>query len=133
MSEENVEIVRQAHEAFAAGGVEATRPFWAPDLLLYSYPEWAGPAQYRGHEGLRAVLAEWTENFDFFEIEICEIREAGDSVVMLGETVGQIKGSSAPIRHPLGTVYSEFRDGRIGQSRNFLTWSEALEAAGLRE
>jgi ketosteroid isomerase-like protein len=131
MSQENVEIVRQAHEAFAAGGAEATRAFWAPDLRLYSYPEWAGPAEYRDHEGLRAVLAEFTENFDAFEIQVCEIREAGDSVVMLGETVGQIKGSDVPIRQPLGTVYSKFRDGRIGQARNFATWTEALEAAGL--
>jgi ketosteroid isomerase-like protein len=133
MSKENVEIVRQAHEAFATGGAEATRMFMAPDLLLYPYPEWAGPTEYRGHEGLRAVLAEWTENFDAFEIQVCEIREAGDSVVMLGETVGQIKGSTVPIRHPLGTVYSNFGDGRIGQSRNFLTWREALKAAGLSE
>ena len=132
MSQENIEIVRQVHEAFAAGGAEATRAFFAPDVLFYSYPEWAGPAEYRGHEGIRAVLAEFTENFDAFEIEVCELHEAGDSVVMLGETVGRIRGSSTPIRQPLGTVYSRFRDGRIGEQRNFLTWAEAREAAGLR-
>ena len=133
MSQENVETVRKAYEAFAAGGPEATRPFFARDLLLYTYPEWPGQAEYRGHEGLLAVLAEWTENFDAFELEVREIHEAGDKVVMLGETVGRIKGSSVPIRHPLGAVYSEFRDGQIGRALNFLTWREALEAAGLSE
>ena len=133
MSQENVEIVRKAYEAFAAGGVEATRDFFAADAALFSYPEWAGPSQYRGHDGLRTLLAEWTDNFDEFKLEVREVRRVGDKVVMLGETVGRIKGSGVPIRQPLGAVYSDFRDGRIGEGRNFLTWREALEAVGLSE
>ena len=117
MSQANVETVRRAHEAFAAGGPEATLPFFASDLLLYAYPEWPGAAEYRGYEGLLAVLAAWTENFDAFELEF----------------LGRIKGSSVPIRHPLGAVYSEFRDGRIGEARTFLTWREAREVGGLSE
>jgi hypothetical protein len=30
-------------------------------------------------------------------------------------------------------VWSGFRDGKIGDQRNFLTWQQALEAVGLRE
>jgi hypothetical protein len=67
------------------------------------------------------------------ELEVREVRRVGDRVVVLGETVGRIKGSGVPIRQPIGTVYSDFRDGRIGEGRNFLTWREALEAVGLPE
>ena len=133
MSRESVEIVRQAYEAFSAGGVEATRDFFAADAVLFSYPEWAGPSQYRGHDGLRTLLAEWTDNFDEFELEVREVRRVGDRVVMLGETVGRIKGSGVPIRQPLGAVYSDFRDGRIRRARFFPSWEEAVEAAGLPE
>jgi hypothetical protein len=38
--------------------------------------------------------AEWTDNFDDFEFEV-RPRGVGDSVVMLGETVGRINGSGA--------------------------------------
>ena len=79
---------------------------------------------------MRAVLAEWMDNFDDFEFRVHEVREVGDSVLLLGETVGRIKGSGVPIRQPLGAVYS-IRDSQIGECRNFLTWDEALEAAGL--
>ena len=53
--------------------------------------------------------------------------------MILGETAGRIKDSGVPIRQPLGVVYSDFRDGRIGKSRNFLTWRQALDAVGLSE
>ena len=96
MSQENVEIVRGAYDAFAAGGVEMTKAFFAPDCVHYPFPEWVGQSKYRGSEGLGRLLAEWTDNFDDFRFEVGEIRQAGDSVLMLGETVGRIKGSGVP-------------------------------------
>ena len=55
-------------------------------------------------------------------------------MVVLGETAGRIKGSGVPIRQPLGVVYSEIRDGRIGETRNFLTWARPSKppACGIR-
>jgi ketosteroid isomerase-like protein len=131
MSQENVEIVRQIYQAFAAGGVEAALPFLAPNGALYPFPEWPGPSEYRGRDGLRRLLAEWTENFDDFEFESHEIRAVGDRVLVLAEMVGRIKGSGVPIRQPLGAIYGDFRDGEIGEGRFFNTWREALKAAGL--
>jgi hypothetical protein len=75
----------------------------------------------------------WTDNFGAFKLDVYEFREVGDRVVFLGETAGRIKGSGVPIRQPLGVVYSDFRDGRIGEARYFLTWQQALEAVGLPE
>jgi ketosteroid isomerase-like protein len=133
MSQENVEVVRAGYRAFAAGGAEAVAASFAPDAVHHSFPEWAGQSEYHGRDGLLELLAEWTDNFDDFEFDIREIREVGPKVVMLGETVGRIKGSGVPIRHPLGAVYSDFRDGQIGEAHNFLTWREALEAVGQSE
>ena len=133
MSQENVEVVQRVFDGFAARGVDAALPSFAPDVVLYTYPEWPGPAEYRGHDGMRSLMDEWTENFDDFEMEVFEVREVGDSVLVLAETVGRIKGSSVPIRQPFGAHFWAFRDGQIGEARTFLTWREALEAAGLRE
>ena len=133
MSQENLEIAKRAYETFAAGGVEASLPYFAPDVVAYPFPEWLEESEYRGHDGLRALIAVWTDNFDEFEFHNQGFREVGDSVLVLGETAGKIKGSGVPIRQPLGVVYSDFRDGMIGKTRNFLTWRQALDAVGLRE
>jgi ketosteroid isomerase-like protein len=133
MSQENVELVRQGFQAFAAGGVEEALAFFAPNVVLYAFPEWPGPSEYHGHDGVRALMGEWTENFDDFAMEVHEVREVGDTVLVLAETVGRIKASGLPIRQPFGAIYWDFRDGQIGETRNFLTWREALEAAGLSE
>ena len=62
-----------------------------------------------------------------------EFRDLGDRVVELGEITGRIKATGVPIRQPFAMVLSDFRDGKIGEGRNFLTWQQALEAVGLRE
>jgi ketosteroid isomerase-like protein len=133
MSEENVEIAKRMYDTFASGGIEAALPYFAPDVVAYPFPEWVEESEYRGHAGMHALVAVWTENFDEFEFHNHEYREVGDAVLVLGETAGRIKGSGVPIRQPLGAVYSDFRDGKIGMTRNFLTWRQALDAVGLEE
>ncbi len=113
MPQENVEIVRRGFDAFVAGGEAGVRASFGSDVVLYPFPEWVEQSEYRGHDGLRAHVGRWTENFDDFSIEVAELRDAGDKVVVLGETGGRIKGSGVPIRQPVGIVYTGFRDGHI--------------------
>ncbi len=133
MSQENVEVSKRAQDAFVAGGIEAVVAFFAPDVVAYPFPEWVEESEYRGHDGLRTLMAVWTDNFDEFEFRAWEFREVGDRVLALGEIAGRIKGSGVPIRQPLGFVYDDFRDGLIGEACYFLTWNQALEAVGLSE
>ena len=72
-------------------------------------------------------------NFDNFKLEMCEVREVEGRVLALGEMVGRIKASGAPIRQTLGIVYTEFRDGQIREAHNFITWQQARDAVGLSE
>jgi ketosteroid isomerase-like protein len=133
MSQENVEIVRKAFEALAARGVEAVLEFVAPDGLWYTAPEWVEASEYRGHDGLRFLFSVFTDNFDDWTVDLSELRDAGDSVVALIEHGGKIKGTNVPVHQPMGIVYSNFRQGQIGEAHFFQAWREALEAAGLRE
>src|SRR4051794_16687487 len=105
MSQQNVELTRTVHDAFAAGGIEAALTYFAPDVVAYPFPEWVEESEYRGQDGMRALIAVWTDNFDGFEFHIADIRDAGSKVLLLGETAGRIKGSGVPIQQPLGVVY----------------------------
>src|SRR5207248_1760025 len=99
---ENVEIVRRMYKGFEARGIEGALRYVAADAVWYPFPEWVEASEYPRHEGVREVVAVWTENFDEFAIEVHELREVGDQVVALTEQKGRIKGTGAPIRQPVG-------------------------------
>lgn len=118
MSRDNVAIAKRSMEALTAARCPC--------------PEWVEESAYRGHDGFRKMAVLYADNFDDFAIRIEEFRDLGDRVVELGEITGRIKGTGV-IRQPLGMVLSDFRDGKIGEGRNFLTRRQALEAVELRE
>jgi ketosteroid isomerase-like protein len=133
MSRANVEIVRQGFEAFSAGDVETVLPFFAPDVVWTPSPEWPEDPIYRGHDGVRRLAASWIDTFDEYALEVHEIRDVQGHVLVLFEQTGRIKGSGAPIRQPMGYVFSDFRDGMVGEVRSFIGWQQALAAVGLAE
>jgi ketosteroid isomerase-like protein len=133
MSQENVEILSRAFQAFASDGVDGLIPYCSPDLVLHPFPEWMEAPVYYGHDGLRELLHGWTDGFEDYTPTIDELRDAGDDVVVwLGHNTGRIRGTKIPINQPVGGVH-RFRDGLIIEARYFMTWEEALEAAGLGE
>jgi ketosteroid isomerase-like protein len=130
VSQQNVEIVHSAFEAFAASGVEAGLSFFAPDVVYDTTDRWPEGSAYRGREGMRALATGWSDNFDSWGYEVEDVRAVGDCVVALTHMVGQIKNSEQSVSQPLGLVFSNFRNGTCGHVRAFATWQEALRAVG---
>ena len=103
-------------------------------MIWFPFPDSPDSADgFRGHDGLRDVMAGWSDSFDDFTVATTEIRDCGDKVVWLGEILGRIKGSGVQVHQPMGSVGWDFRDGKIGRARFFPSWAETLEAAGLSE
>ncbi len=134
MSEANLQTVRRAFEALNERGPEGLVEYVAPDGVAYTAPEWIEGSEYRGHEGMRFLISVWTDNFDEWEIENIELREADDSVVALFEHGGKVRATQTTVTQRMGAVFSDFRpDGKVGRAHFFQTWREALDAAGLSE
>ena len=114
MSQENVEIVRRGYAAFAEKGAEGVIPFFTDDAVIYSIPEWPDDPEYHGHDGLRKLTRQWTENFDDFGFDLHELRDGGDAVVALHELTGETKGSAIPMKMQIGAVFSSETDGSPG-------------------
>ena len=78
MSQENVEIVREAHRAFNAGDLDRFAEFWHPECEyrpgLEGAFEGAGGV-YRGHEGIRRWGRTLHAAFLEMNTEIEEIRD----------------------------------------------------------
>ncbi len=54
MSQENVEVVRKAVDAWNSGGVEAVLAFYPEDVVWYPFPDAPENASgFHGHDGIR--------------------------------------------------------------------------------
>ncbi len=135
MSQENVEVVRAANEAFARGDREALARFLDPDGI-----EWTpllGPLLGVGTLRTRDAVVEFvfdTENYiEGFRIDLDELVDLGDEGVLTLETRhGSPKGTDADITQEAGSIFT-LRNGLLFSMRSFPSKKEALEAAGLSE
>lgn len=70
MSDENVEIVSRAFDAFNEDGTEAFLPYVHPDVEFTTPPDLASePDTYRGHEGVRRYWRSFFEIMDQIRVE----------------------------------------------------------------
>jgi ketosteroid isomerase-like protein len=125
--------VRRTAELFASKGIDASLEYTAEDVIAYPFPEWIGQSEYRGHEGMRALLAEWADNFDDIRFEPEEFFDAGDRVVTTFRMSGRIKGSGAPLSQSIAAVSGRIEHGKVGEVHYFLTLEQAFECAGLEQ
>jgi ketosteroid isomerase-like protein len=51
VSQQNVEIVRNAFRTFSAEGIDAALSFYSPDVVCYTIERWLDDSAYRGHDG----------------------------------------------------------------------------------
>jgi ketosteroid isomerase-like protein len=133
MSDENVELARQLVDAFNRRDLAAMTRTFDPEI------EWrpGGPAAveravYRGRDEVSSGFAGTWETWELFRLEESEVRDLGDSVVWLGRA--QMRGGASHVELDQEfAVHLLMRDGKILRIHGFLTWHEALEAAGLPE
>ncbi len=137
MSEENVEIVRRAWDAFSRGDVAEAYEVIAADIDFdVSRDIWGavvGGGHYRGVEGITKWFQDLYSAWDTFEMDAEELIDAGnDRVIMVLFARGRGRSSGIEVEHrPAGI--GTLRDGKIARIVWFPTREEALEAAGLSE
>ena len=132
MSQENVEIVQQALEAFERGGLDALLPFYDPEVTWEEAEDEPEAETHRGHDGLRALVDKWLVPFDDLRILPEEFIDAGEAVVMPYRFRARERSSGTDITAPETWVFW-VRDGKICEVREYRRKAEALEALGLSE
>jgi ketosteroid isomerase-like protein len=132
MSQENVEVVRQAWRSYTDQGIDAALEYYSEDCVSEDLPELPDRATYQGREGLWERNRHFVEIWGDFVAEAVEFIDAGDVVVAVIAMRGRGKGSGAPFDLRPYFVY-EVRDGSIVRDRAFTSKAQALEAAGLEE
>jgi ketosteroid isomerase-like protein len=136
MSQENVETVQRAIEAWNADELDAFLAELAADVVWNPAiePGLEGkPTTYRGHDGARRI---WTQDrgdaWERLTNRPQELRDLGESVLALGHIDLTARTTGIQFSQEVGEVF-DLRAGKIVRIRDFLTHAEALEAVGLRE
>ena len=134
MSQENVEIVRDAVVAYNRGDLYTLLAYCADDID-YRAVEGAlddrGPIH--GKDAVRAYFQDWLDTFDDLKAEPLELIDAADEqVVTVLRFGGRAKLSGVEADLTFAGVYT-LRDGKIARGREYWTKEQALEAARLSE
>ena len=134
MSQENVEIVRDAAAAFNRGDLDSWFEYLADDVdyrAVEGAPDDHGPIY--GNDALRDHMQDWLDTFDRFRMEPEELIDAGeDKVIAVMRASGHAKLSGVETDLTFAVLYM-IRDEKITRGREYWTRDEALEAAGLSE
>jgi ketosteroid isomerase-like protein len=135
MSEENVETVRKAWDAWLGGDLESLfATYFDPDAVydLTRFREWPDHT-YRGLDGIRRGLTEWLEVWQAWEARVDDIVAAPDGrVVVLTWQRGKGRQSGLPMDMEWAQIIT-LGGGKITRVDAYDDRSEALKAAGLSE
>jgi ketosteroid isomerase-like protein len=135
MSQENVEAIRRATDAYNRGDIDGVLEECDPEIEWHpSFQMLLGgeATVYRGHEGVREVLQDTAEAFTELQAEQSEFRDLGDRVIAIGHFRGRGEESRARTETAIAWLV-EFNNGKAVRLREYLDPNEALEAAGLEE
>jgi ketosteroid isomerase-like protein len=127
---ENVDAVRRFIEAFNRRDVDALVVAADPAVELDEWREAPGAQTYHGPDGVRAAIESWFETWEWMEVEIAEIVDAGVHVFVILDQRAKGSGSGAEVEIRSHNVYT-FRDGKVVRIQLFIEPGPALEAAGL--
>ncbi len=128
MSQENIEIVRSALDAYNRGDLEAAMKYAAPDCEL----DWSrsiGPQ--RGEYRSISYRSSITETFESVRTEAEELIDAGEHVIT--PLIGYVRGRDGIEVTARFSYLWTFREGTIVRVTLYQERQEALEAAGLSE
>lgn len=132
MSEQNVEVMRTAMEAFNRRDGERFDALLTQDAEIVPVRAALEGTTYRGADAATQYCAAVEKSWEDLRWEIEELRDGGDLVLAVGHIHGQGRDSGAAIDSPAGWV-AHFREGLIARFQTFAGRAEALEVAGLRE
>lgn len=127
MSEENVELIRRAFDAFGRGDTDGVLAVCAEDIVITQAPEVPiGAPQQTGHAGVLEAFALWPEQWDDFRIELERVvADPGYHVVVTTRQSGRGKQSGVEVDGNFTYVFA-VRDGKIAEWRIYVTDADAL-------
>ena len=128
MSEENVEVVREAWDAYSRGDYDRIAGFHDPHIVVVTLEDGA----VYGNNAVLANYERWDEAWEGAETSLEEVLGHGDRVFVAARFHARGRASGVEVETRLYEVYT-VRDVKVLRIDEYATRDEALEAAGLSE
>jgi ketosteroid isomerase-like protein len=130
MSEENIEIVRKAIEAWNRRDVAAARALWRSDAEVdWSHSQGPLKGVYRGRGETESFQDEFWSTFEKGELKAHGFTQAGSDVVV--PNTAHLRGREGIEVIARATLVFTVEHGQITRLRMFQERAEAFEAVGL--
>ena len=134
MSQENVEIVRAAWEAWERRDMNALFALYAAEIVWdQTRPEGDFAAVYHGHEAIKRFFRDWRAPFDSYYAHADDIVAAGDAVLVRCRQGGRGKQSGVEVEMPPYWQVYRLQGERIVRIEVYMNHTEALKAVGMKE
>jgi uncharacterized protein len=128
MSAKDVQTIREGIAALNRGDVDGIAATLDPDVELVPLRAVLDGSVYRGHDGMRRWLADMSEDWTEFELNLDEARELGSGRVLVQATM-RLRGRSGVALDSPAAWVCDMRDGRVSRIRFFADSAAALAAA----
>jgi ketosteroid isomerase-like protein len=132
MSQENVEVMRRAMDAFNRGDGKAFDRLLTSDAEVVPVRAALEGTTYRGLDAGTQYCTAVDQSWANLGWEVEEIRDGGEQILALGHIRGEGRDSGVAIDARAGWL-AHFSEGRIMRFQTFANRDDALEAAGLSE
>jgi len=134
VSQQNVEIVQNAIEAFNRRDFDGLLEMAHPDVEWRPPAELPGTRAYHGHDGVRKAIEDMLDAFGDLSAEPERFIDEGDRVIALYWWRGRGSTSGISVDDfdvPVGMIAMMDAHGKATDVRFFTTWEQALEVAGV--
>jgi len=133
MSQENLEIMRSALDAFNSEDIERILDFTHRDVEIEISPDVsAEPDTYRGHDGMRRYFHSFRDAMEEIRFQAEQLWDAGPSIVVALQLTARGRQTAITVQQRSAGVWT-FCDGKIIRIRAYASPREALAAVGLGE
>ena len=133
MSEENVELVRRAFEAFERRDKAAWMALCVEELEIEPVGDWPEAPSIRGSEAAWEFFVTGDEPWESSPYEIAEHVNVGDNQVLVNQQ-RHMRGQSSGVEVDYDYwLLATLRNGKAVRLQWFDTRHDGLKAAGLRE
>jgi ketosteroid isomerase-like protein len=126
----NRDVLRRGIGAMNRGDVEGMLAESADDVVIWARRS-AVAGEYRGHDGVRRLLADNVENFEAYRVDYTDVRDLGDDrLLVIGTVHIKVRGGGVATDAPSAGI-AEFENGKLKRWHDYGDRGEALAAAGV--
>jgi uncharacterized protein len=134
VSQENVDVVRRAYQAWNRGDIDSAAELLSPDIEWHMPSNLPDPETWQSSAEVRVGIASFLESWEEFRIEVQRYIDAGDRVVALVRYRGRAQLTGLALEGAaVDAMVWTLRHGKAIKVQMYGGTDEALEAVGIRE